>query len=98
MTNYRRGVETERRIVEILEAAGYWAYRTAGSHGEWDVMAVNSNGVRLIQAKRSKTETGWESEFKQAVEQLRQLPKIQNVSRECWVWVDRKGFIKREVV
>jgi len=98
VTNYRRGAETERRIVEILEAAGYWAYRTAGSHGPWDVMAVGPSSVRLIQAKRSKKDSGWQADYERAVEQMRELPKIQNVSYEVWVWVDRKGFIRKGVI
>ena len=98
MTNYRRGVETERKIMAILEEAGYVAVRTAGSHGPVDVIGIGPTGVRCIQAKRSKEPTGWESEFEQAMDTLRELPKIPSVSYECWVWVDRKGWIKREVV
>ncbi len=98
MTNYRRGVETERRIVEILESAGYVAQRSAGSHGPWDVVAVGPAGVRFIQAKRSKTDTGWEREYELAMEEMGQLPRLQGVSYECWVWVDRKGFVRMGVV
>ena len=98
MTNYRRGVETERKIMAILEEAGYEVFRTAQSRGPFDVGGIGPNSVRFIQSKRSKEPTGWESEFEQAMEILRKLPKIPSVSYECWVWVDRKGFIKREVV
>ena len=48
MTNYQRGRSAEYKAVKELQAAGYIATRSAGSHGLWDVMAVNKNGVRLM--------------------------------------------------
>ena len=52
--NYRRGYLAERRAAKVLERAGYVVARTAGSHSPFDVVAVNANGVRLIQVKRVK--------------------------------------------
>jgi len=98
-TNYERGVETERKIMDILDEAGYVTFRTAGSHGCFDVGGIAPNGgVRLIQSKRAKKDTSWRSDFEQAVDQLRQLPRNPNVSYEVWVWVDYQGFVKMEVV
>jgi len=98
MTNYKRGRETEYKIVKIMEEAGYIALRTAGSHGPWDVMALGPTGLRLIQAKRVKKDGNWQHDYEQAKEQLRQLPDHRDVSYEIWVYMDYKGFIKREVV
>lgn len=50
--NYHRGYLIERRACKLLEQAGYVVARTAGSHSPFDVVAVNANGVRLIQVKR----------------------------------------------
>ena len=95
MTNYRRGVETERKIMAILEEAGYVAVRTAGSHGPVDVIGIGPNSIRCIQAKRTKKGT---FSYEQELDQLRQLPRNPHVSYELWVWRDNKGFVMREVV
>jgi Holliday junction resolvase len=97
MTNYRRGVEKERECMRILEAAGYETARTAGSHGLFDVIAINHLGVRLIQLKRSK-DGKWGQDYELAKEKLLQLPKIPNITREIWIWVDRQGWVKQEVI
>lgn len=49
--NYRRGRAYEYRVVKMLEATGFTATRTAGSHGCFDVMAFNGQQLRLIQVK-----------------------------------------------
>jgi Holliday junction resolvase-like predicted endonuclease len=49
--NYDRGRRLEDLACRDLRKAGYIAQRTAGSHGPWDVTAVNADGVRLIQVK-----------------------------------------------
>ncbi len=98
MTNYRRGVATEYKCIEVLEAAGYVAQRSAGSHGPWDVCAVGGCGVRLIQLKRVKQGGSWKGDYDLAVEQMRGLPDLPGVSREVWVWEDRVGWVKQEVV
>jgi Holliday junction resolvase len=94
-TNYERGVEVERKAIAQLEQVGYLAYRTAGSHGEWDVIAVNPNGVRFIQCKREKEKLGnWDI----LLDQLREIKVPFNATKELWVWVDRKGWALQEVV
>ena len=99
MTNYDRGRETEYKIMEVLNKAGYITFRTAGSHGPFDVGGIAPNGsVRFIQSKRSKKDNSWKSDFEKAVDQLRQLPRNPNISYEVWVWVDYNGFVKKEVV
>ncbi len=98
MTNYRRGAAAEYKCVAALEAAGYVAQRSAGSHGPWDVCAVGANGVRLVQVKRVKAGGSWRGDYDMAAEQMRGLPALPSVSREVWVWEDRAGWIKQEVV
>jgi len=56
-TRYQKGADFERRVVKYLEEIGYYAMRSAGSHGMFDVIAIpkrhSAPGVTLlIQAKR----------------------------------------------
>lgn len=53
MTNYQRGANKERRIVNKFRKEGQIALRSAGSHSEIDIVAIdfNSRIIRLIQSK-----------------------------------------------
>jgi len=95
-TNYKRGQKTEERACQELERVGYYASRSAGSHGIWDVVAVGPTGIRLIQCKRTKQY--YQSDYEQAKEQLKGLPVLPGVSREIWVWRDNEGWVIQEVV
>jgi hypothetical protein len=50
-TNYDRGRRHEDRAAQHLRENGYVAQRIAGSHGAFDVVAVNATEVRLVQIK-----------------------------------------------
>jgi len=82
--NYRRGVRAEYRTMRLLEAAGYQAFRTAGSHGIVDVIAVNKLGVRAIQCK-----AGVANVTPAEREALRLMPRPSNCTAEVWRWKDR---------
>lgn len=97
MTNYRRGVEIERKVQEILREAGYHALRTAGSHGAADIIGVGPTGVRLIQVKRSK-DNNFAADVELAEAELRAMPSPPNTSKEIWVWKDREGWAERRVL
>jgi Holliday junction resolvase len=49
--NYRRGAEFERRVADALRLDGYLVYRSAGSHGEADLVALKAGEVLLVQCK-----------------------------------------------
>ena len=51
MSQYTRGRSREYRTMALLEAAGYDAYRMAGSHGAFDVIGVGDTGIVLVQVK-----------------------------------------------
>lgn len=92
-SKYRRGYLAERRAVAELEREGYLALRVAGSKGPFDVVAVGER-IRLIQVKRARP--GKEGEaLREGRREVAVLP--QGVSREVWVWVDRRGFVKEVV-
>jgi Holliday junction resolvase len=53
--NYRRGADFERKVVDLFRSVGYSASRTGGSHGIYDVIAVNRERVCIIQCKTGKS-------------------------------------------
>jgi Holliday junction resolvase len=98
-SNYRRGVDVERKAMKTLEQAGYMVARTAGSHGPFDVIAIGPLGVRLIQLKRVKD--GRYIGLDVAREQLRRIYEYTqaiDVSAELWVWQDGQGWILQEII
>lgn len=53
--NYRKGVRVERMFKKTLEDSGVEVYRTAGSHGTYDLIAVYKDSVSFIQMKAGET-------------------------------------------
>lgn len=86
-TPYERGKRMERQAVEDLEALGYGAQRTAGSHGPFDVIAWDESMVMLIQVKRSD-ESPY---FAQLIEEARiawedlPIPEDPHILRYLWI-------------
>ena len=84
MNNYRKGREREYRTMRLLEAAGFSAFRMAGSHSPVDVIGLSATGVRLIQVKAGKANvTPLEREA------LKRLERPTNSTVEVWRWKDR---------
>jgi Holliday junction resolvase len=51
--NYLAGVRFEREVMKDLETDGWTCFRTAGSHGQYDVIAIRVDRKPLfIQCKR----------------------------------------------
>ena len=46
-----KGTRNEHRSMAILEAAGYRCTRSAASLGEWDVVAIGTADILLVQIK-----------------------------------------------
>ena len=53
---YKKGYEYELRIMKTKQKKGFYCIRSAGSHGFFDVIAINpeTNEIHLIQAKAGK--------------------------------------------
>lgn len=53
LTNYQRGRNKEYRIVDYYRERGWIAFRSAGSHSPFDVIAIHKGlkQIRLIQSK-----------------------------------------------
>ena len=82
--HYRKGVRAEYRTMAVLEKAGYYPRRTAGSHGVYDVVAISPTSVRIINVK-----TGGAKASPLERESLRQMKVPSKVSKELWRWPDR---------
>lgn len=84
MNQYRKGRAREYRTMRLLEAAGFQAFRMAGSHSPVDVIGVSPLGIRLIQVKSGRAGvTPLEREA------LKTLERPENSTVEVWRWKDR---------
>jgi hypothetical protein len=77
-SNYDRGRRHEDRAVKELRKAGFLAQRIAGSHGVFDVVAINAEAVRLIQVKAQGAATA------NTRDELRSCVVPPGVSVELW--------------
>ncbi|BAF60337.1 holliday junction resolvase [Pelotomaculum thermopropionicum SI] len=100
-TNYRRGYETERRIMADLAEQGFLVLRSAGSHSKIDVLGLRKDRIIAVQSKRTKlyTPSAYRKEI-QAIQDLigdYGLDEAENLDFELWVWVDHVGFRKWQI-
>lgn len=102
--NYKRGYDTERKCMDELTKNGFVCFRTAGSHGVFDVIALKGDCGRLIQLKRTKSI--YRTRDKSAEKKINDFKEhmsctcllatyLNYFTTEVWIWVDRKGWIKR---
>ena len=96
-TNYNRGYYAESKAVKELEAEGFVAVRSAGSHSPWDVVGVKDDEVRLVQVKRCKEPGDAAAIIKAALPELAKIETAVCVFQELWIWCDGQGFTKRAV-
>jgi Holliday junction resolvase len=54
--HYLRGRRLEWEVKKDLEAEGWQVFRTAGSRGEYDLIAIRDRCIRFIQCKSVDTE------------------------------------------
>lgn len=53
MASYAKGATAERDLCKRLRSEGWWACRTAGSHGSFDIIAAKrGRPLRMLQLKR----------------------------------------------
>jgi len=84
--NYRKGRAYEYRVMRMLENDGYCAYRTAGSHGDFDVIAwAPSLRDKYIQVKAGKGAT--KSDISGLISLRRVMPLANQV--ELWEFLER---------
>ena len=97
-TNYQRGFETERKIMQELTGQGYLVMRSAGSHSKIDVLGLRKDRIVAVQSKRTKkfSMSAYKKELA-AIQDVIATYSLDNVDFELWVWVDRQGFKKWQV-
>lgn len=84
--NARRGIDAERRAQAELEARGYVTQRAAGSHGPFDVIAMNGDEVLCIQVKSTMKDKSW----RPVLNELAAIPRPPFVRVQLWVRVYRR--------
>lgn len=92
MANLRRGTEAERKCMLELEARGFTVCRSAASKGPYDLIAMSTAEILLVQVKRTKNHTRrappkFINELWRAV-----APTHGIVRKELWCWVDHRGW------
>jgi len=83
-TNYQRGADKERRIVNKFRNKGCLALRSAGSHSPVDVVVVDVDlkEIKLIQAKLGGYLS--KSAKKKLLDDLAKFDGEYNVKGELW--------------
>ena len=96
MGSYHRGRGKEWEVVHFFRNHGYYAQRTAGSKGLWDVHAYFPGGHHyLVQVKYSKT--GTPSTYQDAnFHEFAAMPIDENTIKEVWVYT--KGIGVPEII
>lgn len=97
-TNYKRGYEIERKIMEELTDRGFLVLRSAGSHGKIDVLGIRKDRIVAVQSKRTK-EFSWAAYRKEiaGIQEIINAYDLDDIEFELWVWIDRKGFRKWKI-
>ena len=79
-----KGTRNEHRSIVLLEAAGYACTRAAASLGVWDIIAIGSTDVVLLQVKTRD----WPGAAE--METLKQFPAPTNCRKLVHRWRDRQ--------
>lgn len=80
-----KGSRRERQAKVMLESQGYLVMHAAASLGMFDLIAINSTSMRLIQIKSNRKPSPAE------MEGIRLLPVPGCCSKEIWIFEDRKA-------
>lgn len=88
-----KGSRAEHRSMRLLEAAGYSCTRAAAPLGAWDIVAIGSQDIVLVQVKSNRPPCPAE------METLENFPCPANCRRLVHVWKDRARLpIVKELV
>jgi Holliday junction resolvase len=79
-----KGTRNEHRSMQLLETAGYSCTRAAASLGAWDVVAIGSQDVILLQIKTRD----WPGSVE--METLKNFPCPPNCKKLVHRWRDRQ--------
>jgi Holliday junction resolvase len=79
-----KGTRNEHRSIRLLESAGYSCTRAAASLGAWDVIAIGSQDMILLQVKTRD----WPGSVE--METMKNFPCPPNCRRLIHRWRDRQ--------
>lgn len=79
-----KGTRNEHRSIKLLEAGGYRCSRSAASLGEWDIVAIGTTDVLLVQCKTNQ----WPGSAE--MEMLQGFPAPPNCRKLVHRWRDRQ--------
>ena len=79
----RKGSRQEHRSMALLETMGYRCTRSAASLGEWDVVAIGTSDVLLVQVKSNRMPGTLERYA------LQEFVVPAGVRKQIHVWKDR---------
>ena len=79
-----KGTKNEHRSRSVLESLGYRVTRSAGSAGEWDLVAISSKDILLVQCKTNR----WPSAIE--LEAMKEFPAPQNAKKLVHRWRPRR--------
>lgn len=88
MNKYAKGRRLEYRAKKILEAQGYTVFRTAGSHGLFDLIAIKRDWMKLVQVKANRALAKIEHKKLQAFDNY---PRALLGDKEVWHFEDGKS-------
>ena len=87
---HRRGYLAELEALKRAEAMGYYMFRSGGSRGAADLIALKPKEILLIQVKSAIREVNVPVYYKHDIERLRQFVDVG--TKELWIKVMRKGW------
>ena len=96
MTNYQRGYEIERKIMNNHRRLGDISFRSAGSHSPFDVVCISASRVSLIQVKRVKKYRA--GMFNKDIKDLEKIKCPPNCFKELHVWEDNHDWVLLKVI
>jgi Holliday junction resolvase len=84
VTNYAKGTRYEKKSRAWLEERGYWVVEARGSHGAADLVAINHDGVLVIQCKSGRALGP--KERGEVIAKLLAIPVPANGQRQLMTW------------
>jgi len=93
---YAQGRRIEYKVIEYFEKNGYpSAWRTAGSHGPFDVIAISASEIVLAQVKSYREKMGT---YKEDIKKLRKLEVPPSVKKVMVIYKIGKGVERIEEI
>ena len=83
MNTKAKGSRSEKKTIELLEAQGYYCCKAGASLGLWDIIAISTVDIVVVQVKSNRWPERAETEL---LVDFRGPP---NCKKQIWRWDDR---------